>query len=99
MANDTILFNLLIIAKESLAECFQIFTDPFRMLNEPAKRYQNPTINMRHPVVKVYTDGTCFNNGKQNAQSRSGVWFGPNDERNRAIVLPQFGSVQLGPAW
>jgi ribonuclease HI len=31
----------------------------------------------------------CFNNGKLNAQSGSGIWFGPADERNKAIQVPR----------
>ncbi len=30
----------------------------------------------------VYTDGSCYNNGKKNAVSGIGIFFGPNDERN-----------------
>ena len=30
----------------------------------------------------VYTDGSCYNNGKKNAVSGIGIFFGPNDKRN-----------------
>lgn len=32
--------------------------------------------------MKVFTDGSCINNGKQNALGGIGVFFGDNDERN-----------------
>jgi ribonuclease HI len=44
--------------------------------------------NRRHNKITVYTDGACYNNGKQNAKCRGGVWFGPNDHRNRALRVP-----------
>jgi hypothetical protein len=88
MANNTILFNPSFTAKDSLAECFQIFTDPSKISDEPVKRYQYSEANVRHPPIKVYTDRACFNNGKLNAKCGSGVWFGPNDERNHTIKVP-----------
>jgi len=33
-------------------------------------------------------DGACMNNGKKNAQCRSGVWFSQDDPRNRALWIP-----------
>ena len=33
------------------------------------------------PVVIIFTDGSCFNNGKPNAYAGLGVWFGPDDKR------------------
>ena len=32
--------------------------------------------------IRVYTDGSCINNGKKNARGGVGVWFGENDPRN-----------------
>ena len=34
------------------------------------------------PEYYVYTDGSCINNGKENAISGIGIYFGPNDIRN-----------------
>ena len=39
-------------------------------------------------MVMVYTDGACMNNGKKNARCRSGVWFGQDNLRNRALRVP-----------
>ena len=30
----------------------------------------------------IYTDGACINNGDENAQAGSGIWYGDNDPRN-----------------
>ena len=32
--------------------------------------------------IRVFTDGACRNNGKQNAIAGIGVYFGENDIRN-----------------
>jgi hypothetical protein len=83
--NDTILFDPAITCKKNLAECFRIFTDPNKIANEPASHHQDPRMLQRHTTQTIFTNGACFNNGKLNAQSSSGIWFGPADERNKAI--------------
>jgi hypothetical protein len=80
--NDAILFDLTITSKENLAECFRIFTDPTKLSNELARCHQDPRTYERHPLVQVFTDGACFNNRKKNAHCGSGIWYGPDDERN-----------------
>jgi ribonuclease HI len=86
--NGAILFNPTITAKNNLAECFRIFTDPAKISSEPAKRHQDPRTNLRHPTIEVFTDGACYNNGKLNARSGSGIWYGPDDIRNQVIRVP-----------
>jgi ribonuclease HI len=45
----------------------------------------------------VYTDGACLNNGKQNTQCSSGVWFDHRDPKNLAIKIPgENQSNQIG---
>ena len=34
------------------------------------------------PVINVYTDGACTNNGKPDARAGFGIWFGEDDTRN-----------------
>ena len=34
------------------------------------------------PVINVYTDGACTNNGKPDARAGFGIWFGAGDLRN-----------------
>ncbi|KAL6300501.1 ribonuclease H-like domain-containing protein, partial [Sparassis latifolia] len=47
-----------------------------------------PGRGLPHEAVTVYTDGSCLHNGEANAQTGIGVWFGPDDPRNRALRLP-----------
>jgi ribonuclease HI len=83
-----ITFDPALTCKESLAECFRIFTDPDRISTHMAQRYRHQGPIPRCKVITVYTDGACMNNGKKNARCRSGVWFGQDDPRNRALRIP-----------
>ncbi|KAF6765708.1 hypothetical protein DFP72DRAFT_798205, partial [Ephemerocybe angulata] len=44
----------------------------------------------RRGDVELYTDGSCLDNGTDDARCGSGIWYGPDDPRNRAlrVVLP-----------
>ena len=56
---------------------------------EPAWRLQHPRPGgLQDPLTIVYTDGSCINNGKQNAICGGGVWFGDNHPLNRAVRVP-----------
>lgn len=37
--------------------------------------------------INIYTDGSCFNNGKKNATGAIGVFFNDNDERNISLAI------------
>jgi ribonuclease HI len=37
--------------------------------------------------INIYTDGSCFNNGKKNATGAIGVFFGDDDERNISLAI------------
>ena len=86
--NDEILFDPSITCKNSLAECFRIFTNPNKISKLSASRNFTRQINLRHRGVTIYTDGACYNNGKLNARCGSGIWYAPNDPRNESIRIP-----------
>ena len=46
-------------------------------------------------ILKVYTDGACSNNGKENAKAGFGVYFGENDSRNisKRVIGKQTNNV------
>ena len=50
------------------------------MENFVIRKNQKPLANQ--PVINVYTDGACQNNGKPDARAGFGIWFGEDDERN-----------------
>ena len=53
-----------------------------------ARRHRHRGPTPRCEIVTVYTDGACINNGKKNSRCGSGVWFGQDDPRNRALRIP-----------
>ncbi|KAF9494448.1 RnaseH-domain-containing protein [Pleurotus eryngii] len=38
--------------------------------------------------LTIYTDGSCLENGTDEAKCRSGIWFGQGDPRNTALHCP-----------
>jgi ribonuclease HI len=38
--------------------------------------------------IVVYTDGSATNNGREDVEAGAGIYYGPNDTRNRAIRVP-----------
>jgi hypothetical protein len=92
-----ILFDPTITCKNSLAECFRIFTDSPEVHPISASRAYAVRFRLRHQKVTVYTDGACYNNRREDAQCGSRVWFGPDDWRNTALKVPgQQHSNQIG---
>jgi ribonuclease HI len=87
--NEAILFDPSMTSKNHLAECFRVFTDPERISRNPAQRHVREETNQRYNKTVVYTDGACYNNGKQNAKCGGGIWFGPDDPRNWALRVPE----------
>lgn len=64
-----ILFDPSLTSKNHLSECFRIFTNPDRLIQLPAYRLRTPRTgrNTARVPLTMYTDGSCTNNGKQNA--------------------------------
>jgi len=86
--NGKLIFDLMITCKDSLAECFRIFTDPEKSSTNMTRRYRHRGPTPCCEEITIYTDGTCMNNGKKNAQCSSRVWFGHKDPRNKAVRIP-----------
>ena len=91
--NNEVTFDPSITCKENLAECFRIFTDPTKRTDQVTKRYRPHGPIPRCREITVYTDGACMNNGKKDVRSGSGIWFGHNNPKNRALRIP--GDTQL----
>ena len=86
--NEAILFDPSITCKDELTECIRIFTDPNQISNTAAKRPEARETRLRLQERTIYTDGACYNNGKDNARSGSGVWVDHDHEDNKAIKIP-----------
>jgi ribonuclease HI len=39
-------------------------------------------------LITIYTDGSCINNGQNNAQAGSSIWIAPNNPLNKALRVP-----------
>ena len=69
---------------------------------------ENPTLKQKiveiedsafEPDYYVYTDGSCSNNGRENAIAGIGIYFGENDTRNvsqRVIGKQSNNTAELG---
>ena len=64
-----------------------------------ANKTKETTIKDFEPEYYVYTDGSCSNNGKQNALAGIGIYFGENDTRNvsqKVIGKQSNNTAELG---
>lgn len=61
---------------------------PNRSSHNPAKRPRAPGTSLQDQTITIYTDGACFNNGKENARCGSGIWVSPNSQYNAALRIP-----------
>ena len=82
------IFDPTMTCKDDLAECFCIFTDKNQLSSILAECLQPNGTFQRREIIEVYTDGACLNNGKENAQSGSELWVGPDHVWNKAIRVP-----------
>ncbi|KAF8525074.1 hypothetical protein BU17DRAFT_11641, partial [Hysterangium stoloniferum] len=73
---------------QNLAEGIQVLTK-CTLCEKPASRGQLIVPNgTREPIV-AYTDGSCWNNGDENAIMGSGIWYGHGDPRNLSMQQPE----------
>jgi ribonuclease HI len=86
--NAKVIFDPMITCKNSIEECFRIFTDPNQISLTPVTRQLQRGINLEHISMEVYTDGVCIHNGKLNTRCGSGLWIGENNAINKAIKIP-----------
>lgn len=75
-----------------LRDGFRVFAeetgDDTTNVNYSRKPYKNPTL------VTIYTDGSCIRDSKGNTAASAGIWFGKEDQRNKAIrILPEIAQT------
>ncbi|KAI0073286.1 ribonuclease H-like protein [Panus rudis PR-1116 ss-1] len=72
-----------------------IYEDDIRVFGKTHDRQLGLAFRVRSGVnvalesVSIYTDGSCNQNGFEEATCGSGLWYGPNNERNQAIRVPE----------
>jgi ribonuclease HI/exonuclease III len=70
-------------------EIFRVFSEQHLISRNLATR---PRPTPQSGLITVYTDGSCKDNGYENARAGSGIWYGYDNPRNKALRLP--GSEQ-----
>lgn len=77
----------------TLGESIRVFTNNSNTTNDSGRMGQparRPKKKMGPAQsVQAYTDGSCTNNGYENASAGAGIWFGNGDPRNAAIRVPE----------
>ncbi len=86
-----VLFDPSIQARLPLANHFRVFSTAEEREGAIVSRPPRGA-SLLEEEVEVYTDGSCDGNGSVVAAAAAGVWFGPNDSRNVASLVP--GLVQ-----
>ena len=76
------------IKKETdLRDSIRIFTNCGNLLNATALPVQAEGTDLDSKTV-IYMDGSCINNGTEEARAGSGMWYGTLDPQNKAICVP-----------
>ncbi len=91
-----VLFNPSIVTKGPAVSALRIFGTPCGDPATALPAVRRGTIGTDPRTVEIYTDGSCENNGGDNARAACGVWFGPADNRNFGARLP--GALQSNQA-
>jgi exonuclease III len=83
---DVELFNDNKIVPGPLANAFRIFTEgPKSNILPP---FEDDVLDENQSCTSIYTDGSCIHNGDANAEAGAGIFFAPDDPRNRSIRIP-----------
>lgn len=53
------------------------------------RKHHPPGASLTEQMITIYTDGACFNNGKENAICGSRVWVAPESQYNTALRIPR----------
>jgi len=82
----TLLFNPSVTSNDDLSQNFRIFSNHNAKCIDPAYR-KHPLIAGHAEESTAHTAGACLEDGYDDAQAGSGVWFGPEDPRNAAFKV------------
>ncbi|KAH9857855.1 hypothetical protein C2E23DRAFT_712245, partial [Lenzites betulinus] len=84
---DDVLFNPSTTEEAPLSSAFRVFCKNAQP-GETAMRRRPAGRQVPRESTTVFTDGSCTNNGCENAKAGAGAWFGENDERNTSSRVP-----------
>ncbi|KAF5359907.1 hypothetical protein D9758_013997 [Tetrapyrgos nigripes] len=90
---NTTYFDNRVTTNGTLGDIFQIFTD--KKLTPSDYTPDNQIIHMSEPTI-VGTNGSCINNGCENAVAGAGIFFAAEDAWNHALKVPsQIGDTHI----
>ncbi|KAF5318885.1 hypothetical protein D9758_019007 [Tetrapyrgos nigripes] len=93
-AENTEVFDYRISTSGNLSDIFRIFTDDVDTSNEVLIRKVSQGNGESEKIVA--TDGSCTNNGQEDAIVGAGVFYGHGDATNQSIRLPeQVGDTKI----
>ncbi|KAJ6615746.1 hypothetical protein B0H10DRAFT_1800811 [Mycena sp. CBHHK59/15] len=76
-------------SRGAITDAFHIFTKP---LENPEMSNSAPdtrhVLNPNMEMITVYTDGSASGNGTDGVRAGTGIYYGEDDPRNRAIKVP-----------
>ncbi|KAJ3729801.1 hypothetical protein C8R42DRAFT_569465, partial [Lentinula raphanica] len=84
--SEGIPFDGQVMTRGTLTDAFRIFTSGHT--TNTVVDHQ-PDIEIERENKEIYTDGSCLNNGTDNAKAGAGVFCPTNEELNAAIRLPE----------
>ena len=67
--------------KGAIYKKFKLENDAILFLNNGLEKKEESNI------MKVYTDGSCINNGKEGSVGGIGIFFGNNDKKNEFQII------------
>jgi ribonuclease HI len=85
-SGEEIMVNPSLTKENKLTDGFQIFTSMERILTRVNR---TNSFNIANESISVWTDGSCPNNGDQEALTGAGIYYGPNDTQNKSIRMPK----------
>lgn len=85
--NGYITFDPSIKKDDDITHIIRVFTNPNATCKDPAYRKTRDG-RAWEPKEQVWTDGSCLNQGTDEAKTGAGVFFGPDSNKNMAIRVP-----------
>ncbi|KAJ3871288.1 hypothetical protein F5051DRAFT_314280, partial [Lentinula edodes] len=83
-------FDARVTTEGTLADIFRIFTDSKISPTTTLPKLKPPEFHDEQHSITVATDGSCENNGEENAKAGAGIFIADGHPENRAVKLPKY---------
>ncbi|KAI1786136.1 hypothetical protein LXA43DRAFT_870302, partial [Ganoderma leucocontextum] len=92
-AGGRITFDPSITDGATTMEAFRVFAGSEDLAKTAVVRPPRP-FAVQQEEVEIFTDGSCVKDGEGGLLAGSGLWYGPDDRRNKALRVPGTQSNQ-----